>query len=350
LKVFTYKQYIDCIHTLRLNAVLQLAEEGTQYNLNKKENKYSHDKLFKNILKDKKEAEIFINQFLEPRVEIKAEDLVRYTNSYITKKYKSKEADLVYKLKNQEIFFLIEHQSTIDNRMPYRILNYCIDIMQEWCRNRKIKKNTAYPIIVPIVIYTGNEKWKLPKNFREKQISNYVFERYKIDLEYNLIDINKISKEVLLEKQTMFGYIMFIEKSQTKEELIENLEVIIKSTKNKEKLEEIASIISYLLDNVLEQGIQEELSEKIERKVGEKSMSTLYDRLRAENRRLINQGKKEGKIEGKIEGKKEGEREEKRAIVKKMLNKKLDDEIILETTNIGKEELEKIKNKLAIAN
>ena len=334
MKVFTYKQYINCIHTLRLNAVLQLAEESVEYNLNNKEKKYSHDKLIKNILKDKKEAEIFINQFLEPREEIRAEELIRYTNSYITKKYKSKEADLVYKLKEQEIFFLIEHQSTIDNKMPYRILNYCIDIMQEWSRNRKIKKNTSYPIIVPIIIYTGNQKWKLPKNFKEKQISNYVFERYKIDLEYNLIDINKISKQVLLEKDTMFGYTMFIEKSETKEELIENLNVIIKTTRNKEKLDELANIISYLLDNVLGEEIQEELLEKIERKVGEKSMSTLYDRLLAEARRDIKKGERQSQIK----------------IAKNMLNKKIDDQIILETTEIKKEELEKIKNKLAIAN
>lgn len=142
LKVFTYNQYIKCIHTLRLNAVLQLAEESAEYNLKKPEKNYSHDKLVKNILKDKKEAEEFINQFLEPKEKVKAEDLIRYTNSYITKKYKSKEADLVYKLKNQEVFFLIEHQSSIDNSMPYRMLNYCIDIMQEWSRNRKIRKNT----------------------------------------------------------------------------------------------------------------------------------------------------------------------------------------------------------------
>lgn len=142
MKVFTYSQYIKCIHTLRLNAVLQLAEESAEYKLNQTEKKYSHDKLVKNILKDKKEAEEFINQFLEPKEEVKAEDLIRYTNSYITKKYKSKEADLVYKLKNQEAFFLIEHQSTIDNSMPYRMLNYCIDIMQEWSRNKRIKRNT----------------------------------------------------------------------------------------------------------------------------------------------------------------------------------------------------------------
>ncbi len=48
--------------------------------------------------------------------------------------------------------------------MPYRILNYCIDIIQEWKKSNKINQNTRYPIIVPIIIYTGNEKWKIPKN------------------------------------------------------------------------------------------------------------------------------------------------------------------------------------------
>ena len=218
LKVFTYSQYIKCIHTLRLNAILQLEEESAEYNLKKPEKKYSHDKLVKNILEDKKEAKEFINQFLEPKEEVKAENLIRYTSSYITKKYKSKEVDLVYKIKNQDVFFLIEHQSTIDNSMPYRILNYCIDIMQEWGRNRKIKKIHGYPIVVPIIIYTGKQKWKIPKNFKEKQISNYAFERYKIGLEYNFIDINKLSKQILLEKDTMFGYAMFIEKAENTEE------------------------------------------------------------------------------------------------------------------------------------
>ena len=106
----------------------------------------------------------FINGFLEPNEKIESKNLVKYTNSYINKKFKVKEADLVYKLKNKEIFFLVEHQSSIDNSMPYRILNYCIDIMQEWSRTRKIKRETKYPIIVPIIIYTGNEKWKIPKN------------------------------------------------------------------------------------------------------------------------------------------------------------------------------------------
>lgn len=334
MKVFTYSQYIKCIHTLRLNAVLQLAEESAEYHLNNAEKTYSHDKLLKNILQDKKEAEEFINQFIEPREEVKAENLIRYTNSYITKKYKSKEADLVYKLKNQEVFFLIEHQSTIDNSMPYRMLNYCLDIMREWSRNRKIKRNTRYPIIVPIVIYTGNQKWKFSKNFKEKQIGNYVFERYKIDLEYNFVDINKISKQILLEKDTMFGYAMFLEKAENYEQLVENLNTIIETTKNNKNLKELDNIIGYLLNDVLEEKIQKQLLEKIESKVGEEGMSTLIDRLKKEAlERNIKQGKEESQ----------------REIAKNMLNLNLDEQIILETTGIKKEQLEKIKQELATA-
>lgn len=172
----------------------------------------------------------------------------------------------------------------------------------------------------------------MPKNFKEKQISNYVFERYKIDLAYNFIDIHKLSKQILLKKDSMFGYSMLIEKSKSKEELIKNLDIIVKLARSKEKLEEITNIISYLLNDILEENIQEELLEKIERKVGEKEMSTLYDRLLAESKRDIEKGRKE----------------EKRDIAKNMISKKLADQIILETTGIKKEELEKIKNQLAI--
>ena len=334
MKIFTYNQYIKCIHTLRLNAVLQLAEEGEEYQLENTNKRYSHNKLVKNILKDKKEAEKFINYFIKPQKHIKAEELEIYTSSYITKKYKSKEVNLVYKLKNQEIFFLIEHQSTVDNAIPYKMLNYCIDIIQEWSKNKKIGKKMKYPIVVPIVIYIGDRKWDIPKKFGQKQISNYVFERYKLKLEYNLIDINKISKQTLLEQGTMFGYSMLIEKSKTKEELIDNIVTIIKITNDEKKLDKLADIIDYLLSDILEEDVKQELLEKINTRVGENNMGTLYDRILDENRNLIKKGKKESQVE----------------IVKNMLNKKLDDGIILETTGIKKHELENIKKKILIVN
>ena len=315
---------------------MQLAEESEKYNLNQVDKKYAYGKLIKNILEDKKEVTQFINQFIVPREKIKEEELVRYTNNHITKKYKSKEADLVYKLKNRDIFFLIEHQSTVDYNMTYRMLNYCLDIMQEWSRNKKMGKNMSYPIVVPIVIYTGSQKWKMPKKIREKRIGNYVFERYQIELEYNFIDINKLPRQILLQRDSMFSYMMFLEKAESNEELIKNLETIIQSTQNKKILEELVNIISYLLENTLDKGVRQKLLTKIEGKVGEKSMDRLENlihKLKEENNQCIQLGKETSR----------------REIVKNMMSIKLDEKIILQTTKIKKEELEKIKEELATA-
>ena len=143
-----------------------------------------------------------------------------------------------------------------------------------------------------------------------------------------IIDVNRISKQVLLEKDTMFGYAMFLEKAIKYEELIENLETIVNSTTNKEHLEELANIISYLLSDILDEKIHQRLLEKIERKSGEGGMSILIDRL-----------KKDAEEQYKKQIKEE--------IVKNMLNKKIDEKLILEITKIKKVDLEVLKKELS---
>lgn len=340
MEVFTYSEYIKYIHTLRLHAVFQLAEENSEYLLKQKKNdKKIHDKLFKSILKDEKELSKFINQFITSELEIKATDLEKFTNSYITKKYKSKEADLVYKLKEQDIFFLIEHQSTVDNSMPYRMLNYCIDIMYEWCKSKKLAQIDEYPLIIPIVIYTGDRRWNVPQNFSDKQISTAIFENYKINFKYNLIDINRISLEKLLELKTMFGYGMIIEKAKNKKDLLDKIDLLIKNCNDKKQLEEFKGVVLYVLDSSLSNIEQEEIIGKIERKVGDKSMSTLIDRITEENRRILNQGRKEGIKTGM----KTGIETQRNDTIKRMIAMKFKDSIILEVSGATKEELEKIK-------
>ena len=350
MKIFTYKNYIECIHKLRLNAVLRVAEEGETYNLEvktqEKNKDKKHDKLVKTILKKPEEMAKIINEFLEPSVEVKSENLVKYTNSYITQKYKSKEADIVYKLKNEEVFFLVEYQSTIDKKMPYRILNYCVDIMQEWVKNKKLKRQTKYPIVVPIIIYTGIEKWKIPKNFKDVQISNQIFGDFKIDLYYNLIEINKLSKKYLIDQQSLFGYGMVIEKSKNKAELQENLELIVKNAKSKENLMEISNIMEYLFYDMIEESAKEMLIEKINLKIRkeEKDMSSLYERLLAETCEMI----KEGKNEGIEEGKKIMREIMKKEATQALLKNSVDEEIILKSMKITKKELEEIKKNMKI--
>ena len=215
MKVFTYYDYIKCIHSIRLNKRQGLSDEKVKYEIDDKKEESTnneHDKLIKTILKNKEEMAKLINNFLKPNKKVDSKNLAKYTNSYITKKYMAKEADIVYKLKDDEIYFLIEHQSKKDNKMPERILNYSVDIIHEWSKEKNIKKKTKYPIIVPIVIYTGDGKWNIPKNFKDVQIENNEYLNNKINIEYNLIDINKISVSKLLNQKSLFGYAMILEK------------------------------------------------------------------------------------------------------------------------------------------
>lgn len=268
LKTFTYSQYIKCIHTFRLNAVMQLAEETTEYKLEDSQEKYLQGELLKYILQSKKEVARLINQFVEPREKIKGEDLVSYTsNSYLTKKYRAKEVDLIYKLKNKEIFYLLECQSKIDNKIDYRMLNYCLDIMREWTQNKKTKKITSYPIVVPILIYTGRQKWKTTKELQERPWENYSLIRYKMNLEYNFVDMNKFSKQMLLNKSNILSYAMLLEKSKGDQELTQDLENIIALTEDKKKLMELFSMIRYVLSSTLNENVQHKLLREIEKKI-----------------------------------------------------------------------------------
>ena len=353
MRIFTYYDYIKSIHSVRRKYINGLAEESEKYNLiatneGKKENK-PHDKLIKEILKDKKELVNLINKFLKPNEEIFEDNIEKYTNSYITKKYKSKEADIVYKMKDKDMYFLIEHQSTVDYNMPFRLLNYCIDIVNEWKKEEKNKKS-KYPLIVPIVIYTGQARWNIPRNFKDQQIKITTFEEYRINLEYNLIDVNTYQTKELIEKNTMFSYALIMEKSKDKECFVRNIKLIVEKENNKERLDKIWEITTYLFGGILGEEGQEEISKIINEKVGEKDMESLVLRIREEEKRQRRElerkaekrgekiGQAKGEKIGQVRGEKIGKEKAKQEIINKIktkiLNSNEDEKFIQKMNNL----------------
>ena len=104
----------------------------------------SHDKIFRKILDNKEEAEKIINRVLKKEFLISADNIEKYNSSYISDKLRNSEADVVYKLKNKDIFFLIEHQTKIDYSMPYRILKYEVEIIESVLIDNKYRKKIIY--------------------------------------------------------------------------------------------------------------------------------------------------------------------------------------------------------------
>ena len=286
------------------------------------------------VLDQKEEAVKFINKTL--KLNIKKEEIEKYNSSFISKTFQNKEADIVYKIKDKNIFFLIEHQSKIDYSMPFRLLEYEVAIIRSAIDKSKIKnKSYKIPLVMPIVLYTGKQKWNANK-YLEKSQEKIQCLNIKIG-NYSLVDINNYTEKELLEDNTFISKMMLIEKSKNTEEIAETLEKIINRIQKEDK-ELLKSIIEIFLEEKI--GIQKstELIRKLESE-GD-SMLAIVDMIRKENQMYIDMGRKEGKKEGKIEGKTETIKE----IVNKMLRKNLPEKTIIEITGINPKEIEKIKN------
>ncbi len=240
MNVFTYKDYIKCIHTLRLNAAFKLAEESSKYRLDIEN--AEDKKIIKNILKDKNEMSYFINEFLESREKIENKNLIRYDCKYISKRHKVDENKLIYKQRNKDTFFIFEEVYELDNIVLYEILNYCISIMQEWNTTNKIRGENKYPVIVPIIIYAGTKRINNKCIQNKNQIGDFIFKNYNINLNYSLIDINKLSIEFLLKRNNLVSFGMILEKSKDKIELQNNLIKILE--KNDKKFKKLVNYLN----------------------------------------------------------------------------------------------------------
>ena len=292
---------------------------------------HQHDKIFRTVLDRKSDALALINKALNTQLEV--QEIEKYNSSFINKVFQNREADIVYKIKDRSIFILIEHQTKVDYLMPYRILEYEVAIMQSAIDLDKIKnKESKIPLVIPIVLYTGNKKWNAKKYLEENQEKIEGIENGLGN--YNLIDINEMTEKELLEDNSFISKMMLIEKSKNTENIVELLEKIVKITKEEDK-ETLRRIISIILEEKIGITKAKDLIEKMEGDEG--NMLAVVDMIRRENQMYIEIGKKEGKIEGKLE--------EKIKIVTNMLKEKFNVEMIQKITGVDKEEIEKIEKQ-----
>ena len=153
------------------------------------EREKKHDKIFKEIFQDKEELRQFLSKYIG--VEVESSNLEQCNTNFITPKYEYKNADIVYKEKNKEVYYLIEQQTKVDYDMPYRMLKYDVEIMDSARRGKETnRKDYENPLVVLIVLYTGNQKWTAKRRLTDTQTKKQV-KGSKTEIEYILIDINE---------------------------------------------------------------------------------------------------------------------------------------------------------------
>ena len=267
----------------------------------------------------------FINKALELKSnKITGKDIIREKQEYITSRFDKKEVDVLYKLKDKNIYFLIEHQSTVDYFMPYRIMEYQVEILRS-NSHLFMDKKEKIPRVIAIVIYTGKNNWNVEQDIRNMQEEFRGTKTQALGV-YNLIDIHDYTKQELLDKENLIYDLLLVEKSKNIEELKQNLqEISRKVDTNKELLEKIIQIT---MIPVIGKAKTEELIKQIYKKDKE------GDNMLAASRMLLNEMQMNRDL-----GRKEGIYE----IAKKMLKEKIGIETIKKWTGLTEKEIEEIK-------
>ena len=300
------------------------------------------------ILEDKTQVAELINRCLKLKGKIKPKHLEIYNSSFIDPKFSNQECDIVYKKKGQQIFFLIEHQSKVDYSMPKRILKYQISIMEMAMKYKKtMKKEEKLPLVIPIVIYTGTERWNVAKHIKDCQEQLEGLDNMELG-SYIILDSNEYTKQELLEDKLFILKMMALEKTKNPDELYSNLEEITQKKIEKINRDILIRVIKYIYNQTLGEEKTKDIIDKLER-VGDKEMiievikkdrEQQWLKGRQEGERI---GEKRGEIRGEKRGEKLGITKAITQIVKEMLQKQMSDKDIMDIVKIDQKKLEKLK-------
>ena len=216
--------------------------------------------------------------------------------------------------------------------MPHRILEYCMELMKE-IKKKQNGGNGSNPLIIPIVIYTGLDKWTVTTNFSDTQKVEEKYKKYAINLKYKLIDINCYSREELTNKNTKMANMMLLEKCRNKEELRDTLIEIWSQSKSEKIKEWIEDLIIYVFPHML--GEEKETILKIIEGRNRGLMEDLLIRIEEEEKRRMKEIEQTGKMDGLKE------------IIKNMLKLNQDESTIMKFTNAKKKDIERAKKELS---
>ena len=121
--------------------------------------------------------------------------LERENASFVTKENTERHDDIIWKLRWSDkwvyVYIIIEFQSDVDETMPARIMSY-VSLLYLYLlanKNLEYRKEKKLPVVLPIVLYNGQDIWNVPKNvesmFKE---THKELDRFIPKLSYYFID------------------------------------------------------------------------------------------------------------------------------------------------------------------
>ncbi|HGY5077627.1 Rpn family recombination-promoting nuclease/putative transposase [Citrobacter freundii] len=290
-----------------------------------------HDAVFKRFLAHPETARDFLDIWLPESLRdlCKLDTLKLESGSFVEEDLRASYSDVLWSLQttkgNGYIYALIEHQSSPDAHMAFRLMRYAIAAMQ---RHLDAGYKTL-PLVVPILFYHGVESpypfslsWL--DEFAEPEIARQLY-----DAPFPLVDITVVSDDEIMQHRRM-ALLELVQKHIRERDLtllVDKLTVLL--VKEHANDSQIETLFNYLLQS----GSATRFEVFIRRLAGR--VPQHKERLMTIAECLRESGRKEGKLEGKQEGK----QDEALRIAHAMLEKGIDRDLVLLITGLSIDEL-----------
>jgi len=285
---------------------------------------------------------------------IDLESMEKIDKSFITQEYRKQDSDLIYKLKinGEDVYFyvLMELQSSVDFTMPFRLLRYMVELLNDIFKNTKEKtresKNFKLPAVVPIILYNGEDNWTAVRSYKEYTDNHKIFGKNIINFSYLLFDLNRTDDETISSTKKVLDIIFAFNKFKPNK--ISYDEILKQTTEMAAKLEaeEIIELLNWMKHVHFKGNVPVDFDGSFKQAVvkGEaKSMTHTFEIMRdMRDQKWLNDGIQKGRQEGIQEGIQKGIQKGIIETAVKMIKKGFSFDDIKEITGLPDEELNRI--------
>ena len=287
-------------------------EESSQKDVASKTPHHIHDRGYKQILSFVKLFEQLMDGYvpLDWKNNLDYSRSERLETSHIIKHLEERESDVLYKVplkgtqKEIYLYILIEHQSTVDHSLAFRVLCYLVDVWHNIYKNTPldVRKQVKFqlPPVFPIVLYNGEASWTAARSVAEMVEYGHIFAEFIPNVKYHLVDVPHQAKELLLRLRNTLAAVFLLEQDIDDVEFREVFREAFHLLENEPDDEIWLAIVGWVYVKLCRKSPEQanELFDEIDfSKFSRKEVTTMLETVSA---KLWAGGKQEGMLEGSL--------------------------------------------------
>lgn len=196
--------------------------------------------------------------------------------------------------------------------MALRVFAYTALLWEDLIKRGLINTGGKLPPVLPIVIYNGESKWSAPERIQDLIQPAYEnLKEYPPEQKYLLIDINRISSELLDKAEGESAFVFRFERAKNPLEILDIAREMACRLKDP-KYDFLKRAIGAWLNLLLRKRSDQKLNFRFE---NIEDTIMLEERIARWEEELISKGRTVGKAEGKAEGIAESLKTQKKALL-----------------------------------